>query len=760
MLATAAGLASPAAATWSIVICDTRTGEVAVASATCLTGFDLQANTPVLIVGVGGATAQSFVDSTGTNRTFIRDGMYAGVSPADILAGLSVFDSSHQTKQYGMADVLGRTVTFSGTGAGAWKGGTTGVLGDLVYAVQGNVLWGPLVVDKAVEAIINTPGDIPAKLMASMEAARAWGGDGRCSCSNGDPDGCTTLPDEFKSAHIAYMLIGRAGDRDGSNGNYKFAGFSTACEPGDFNQDGRPDVVACGGSGIGVFPNVTPPGQPPQLGTVIPQAVGYSPRELAVADFNADGLLDVAVTNNGGDHAATLMGNGDGTFDAPTNYAAGDGPVGISAGDLNGDTRPDIAIANATSDSVTILLNTGAGGMSAGPVIAAKDSPNTATLADVDADGDLDLLVSSTTAKTLEIFRNNGSASFASAALFTYTQAPVAVDVADISGDGRPDLAVSTSNESLVKIHVQNPDGTFGTSTISAGGTAGSVYFRDLDHDGRQDMFLLQRGGSRVYFFKGNGDGTFQAGKWYPIGFGPLSMRLADMDSDGDLDPVIRLGGSITCLMTQVGDGVFNSMSGLAGGDYFMSFNIANQSVGQPDPVFQLQDLFDAWRADLVGKPDAVQSVASFLPPVIHADGEDSTVLTVRARDWQSTDVSLAGAQVSVQIYGDPVAQVGDVTINADGTASVPVTALQSCGTAVFEVTINGLGRKVVLMPRVALTVSDPADFDRSGFVDTNDYDAFVAAFTAGTDDADFDKTGFVDTDDFTAFVLQFENPC
>ncbi|MCG3121900.1 MAG: hypothetical protein GIKADHBN_00273 [Phycisphaerales bacterium] len=53
-----------------------------------------------------------------------------------------------------------------------------------------------------------------------------------------------------------------------------------------------------------------------------------------------------------------------------------------------------------------------------------------------------------------------------------------------------------------------------------------------------------------------------------------------------------------------------------------------------------------------------------------------------------------------------------------------------------------------------------PADFDGSGFVDTDDYDAFVLAFEAGTDNADFDGSGFVDTDDFDAFVLAFEAGC
>jgi hypothetical protein len=53
-----------------------------------------------------------------------------------------------------------------------------------------------------------------------------------------------------------------------------------------------------------------------------------------------------------------------------------------------------------------------------------------------------------------------------------------------------------------------------------------------------------------------------------------------------------------------------------------------------------------------------------------------------------------------------------------------------------------------------------PADFDSSGFVDTEDYDAFVEAFEAGINSADFDKSGFVDTDDFDAFVEAFTQGC
>ncbi|HRJ49171.1 MAG TPA: EF-hand domain-containing protein [Phycisphaerales bacterium] len=52
------------------------------------------------------------------------------------------------------------------------------------------------------------------------------------------------------------------------------------------------------------------------------------------------------------------------------------------------------------------------------------------------------------------------------------------------------------------------------------------------------------------------------------------------------------------------------------------------------------------------------------------------------------------------------------------------------------------------------------ADFDGSGFVDLDDFAAFVLAFEEGIDQADFDRSGFVDLDDFVGFVHAFEEGC
>lgn len=230
-LATVALAAAPPAAeaTWSVVIADTVTGEVAVGSATCVTGIDLLALTPVMVVGVGGAAAQSVADSSGVNRGTIWDGFFAGLSPEEILDELEATDPQHESRQYGIVDVPPNPeVTFTGANAGAFAGGVTGRVGDLVYAIQGNLLTGQPVIDRAEQALASFGFDVPTKLMVAMLAAYRMGGDGRCSCSIWDPTGCGSPPDSFtKSAHVGYMVVSRLGDTDGScsadgcaNGDY------------------------------------------------------------------------------------------------------------------------------------------------------------------------------------------------------------------------------------------------------------------------------------------------------------------------------------------------------------------------------------------------------------------------------------------------------------------------------------------------------------------------------------------------------------
>jgi hypothetical protein len=208
-------LTAPAAhATWSIVIADTRTKEVAAGIVTCNTGGCLLPLVRVA-VGKGVGICQAASDPDGLRRPILFDGLVAGTEPQKILDKLATIES-HENRQYGIVDTRGRMATFTGDSTSAWAGGLVGSLGTMVYAIQGNILAGACVAAAIEQALRNTSGDIPAKLMAGMQAARKAGGDRRCSCpAKRNPTDCGCPPPNFtKSGHRGGLLVSRIGDRD------------------------------------------------------------------------------------------------------------------------------------------------------------------------------------------------------------------------------------------------------------------------------------------------------------------------------------------------------------------------------------------------------------------------------------------------------------------------------------------------------------------------------------------------------------------
>lgn len=231
LLIALASVVSPAVATWSIVAADTETQEVSVGSATCVTNLDLKAFSPVIVVGKGAGAAQSQVDGSGERRQIMFGGFEAGTTSSAILGQLQAL-ALERFHQHGLADSGGDSATASGAQNGAHASGVTGTVGTIHYAIQGNVLAGSPVVTEAEAAFVSAAGDLPERLMAAMEAARAFGGDGRCSCSPGNPTGCGSPPASFtKSADIGFMIVARVGDTDDGNC------ASSGCADGDYFLD-------------------------------------------------------------------------------------------------------------------------------------------------------------------------------------------------------------------------------------------------------------------------------------------------------------------------------------------------------------------------------------------------------------------------------------------------------------------------------------------------------------------------------------------
>src|SRR6476660_5758429 len=157
-----AALQGQAFATWSVIAVDRKTGQVVIASATCVpqqafAGFpakglkDVQA---IIIPGVGVAAAQANVDRTRLLQKRIADELNRGTDPARIIDMLNADDQNHPSRQYGIVDLKGRAAGYSGATNGKQSLDRQGrVEGTEVYfSIQGNILTGDDVVEEAVKA--------------------------------------------------------------------------------------------------------------------------------------------------------------------------------------------------------------------------------------------------------------------------------------------------------------------------------------------------------------------------------------------------------------------------------------------------------------------------------------------------------------------------------------------------------------------------------------------------------------------------------
>jgi len=341
--------------------------------------------------------------------------------------------------------------------------------------------------------------------------------------------------------------------------------YPVALTSADFNGDGRSDVAVVSvystapglfvliGNGDGTF-------QAP-----VRYTTGLKPDALTTGDFNKDGKVDIAVADGGSGNVNIFPGNGDGTFQSAIKSNTGNVPVGISAGDFNNDGKLDLATANQHDNSVSILLGNGDGSFQTANSYSAGASPSSVALGDFNGDSKLDLAVANHDSNNVSVLLGNGDGSFQGAVNYATGLGAASVAIDDFNQDGASDLLVANENQNSVSLLRGNGDGTFRPATpVQTGGRKNpkSIVVGDFNADGKQDFAVANyTADGTVSVLLGTGKGSFSAPVNYlPAGFGVTAVVAGDTNGDHKTDLITADEKSQTVsTLLGFGDGTFQA---------------------------------------------------------------------------------------------------------------------------------------------------------------------------------------------------------
>jgi len=350
---------------------------------------------------------------------------------------------------------------------------------------------------------------------------------------------------------------------------------SEALAAGDFNRDGKLDLAEADinlqiflGNGDGTF-------QSPSN-----YLTGTGALYVAASDFNHDGKLDLAVADLNGLYI--LLGNGDGTFQTPVLYATACIPLFIYPGNFNADKNLDLLVNYSSGNCpyVSVFLGNGDGTFQQTPINSTPTmEPAAVGVGDFNRDGKLDIAVAQQfgTLSQVEIMLGNGRGTFSGGQIYTVGSFPTAVTTADFRNNGKLDLAVTTLYGGTT-ILLGNGDGTFTQGGNLATPAGVWLLSADFNGDGKPDLAVTEQSfPAGVNVLLGNGDGTFQAPTFYLAGTEANFVSSGDFNGDHKTDLLVTDYGP--------GDVVVLLNTGVASFSPTTAINFPFQLVGASSPA-------------------------------------------------------------------------------------------------------------------------------------------------------------------------------